>query len=325
MKGCCRGLLLLICLLASQAHALCTTAATTAAGFGAVSSVLVRTTLQSTSTGNAGLSCTGSLLSLLTTNDHIWATVTASGSTTGMVGPTGDVISYNLYATNTFNSTYLITRGTAYDFARNGIIDALGLLGSITPKTVPIWVNTIIGSNVAAGTYTETLSIFWNWNYCSGIGALGACLGRDINSGTVTLTVSMTVNNDCTITAPNISFGGVPVVSAFSTISQTVNISCTKGSAYTVGLDAGKYSSGGRRRMQSGTNYLAYDIFKSAGTTVWGSVGAARRSSSDAEINPGNGTGTGSQVFNYNAKVYTDQTTPPAGTYLDNVILDVGF
>lgn len=35
--------------------------------------------------------------------------------------------------------------------------------------------------------------------------------------------------------------------------------------------------------------------------------------------------GTGSQVFNYNAKIYTDQTTPPAGTYLDNVILDVGF
>ena len=35
--------------------------------------------------------------------------------------------------------------------------------------------------------------------------------------------------------------------------------------------------------------------------------------------------GVGSQVFNYNAKVYTDQPTPPAGTYLDNVVLDVGF
>ncbi|MNP70430.1 Spore Coat Protein U domain protein [compost metagenome] len=72
-------------------------------------------------------------------------------------------------------------------------------------------------------------------------------------------------------------------------------------------------------------NYLAYDIFKSAGSVRWGSVTSARRASSDADINPGAGTGTGSQVFNYNAKVYTDQTTPPAGTYLDNVILDVQF
>ena len=52
---------------------------------------------------------------------------------------------------------------------------------------------------------------------------------------------------------------------------------------------------------------------------------AARRASSTAEVNPGNGLGVGSQVYNYNAKVYTDQPTPPAGTYLDNVVLDVGF
>lgn len=311
------------CGLASQAQALCSTVATTPAGFGPVSSILVRTAVQSTSTTNAGLRCTGSLLTLLTTNDHFYATITSS--TAGMVGPTGDVISYNIYATNSTAANYLINRGTQYDFAASGIIDLLGLLGGSTPKTVPIYLGTITGSNVAAGIYTETLSIFWNWNYCSGIGLLGACLGRDINSGTVTLTVSMTVNNDCTISAPNISFGGAPVVSGFGTVNQSINVSCTKGSAYTVGLDAGQNANGGRRRMISSGNYLAYDIFKSAGNTVWGSVGAARRSSSDAEVNPGNGLGIGSQVFNYNAKVYTDQATPPAGTYLDNVILDVGF
>ncbi len=324
MRGGVAGLMLLgLSGLASQAQALCSVAATTAAGFGAVSSVLVRTTVQSTSTLNAGLRCTGSLLSLLTTNDHFYATI--SSSTAGLVGPTGDVISYNLYATNNTGAAYLITRNTPYDFARNGIIDALGLLGGSTPKTVPLYMGSIIGSNVAAGIYTETLSIHWDWNYCSGIGALGVCLGRDTNNGTATLTVNMTVSNDCTVTAPNISFGGAPVVSAFGTVNQTINISCTKGSVYTVGLGPGQNASGGRRRMVSGGNYLAYDIFQSAGTTVWGSVGAARRSSTTAETNPGSGLGVGSQTFNYNAKVYTDQTTPPAGTYTDNVILDVGF
>ncbi|WP_232000517.1 Csu type fimbrial protein [Pseudomonas asplenii] len=309
--------------LAVQAHALCTTVTTTAAGFGSVSSIQARTAVQSTSTANAGLRCSGSLLSLLSLTDHVYATVTST--TSGLVGPTGDVITYNVYATNNTGAAYVVNRGTQYDFARNSILDLLGVLGSVTPKTVPIYFGTITGNNVAAGVYTETLSIFWDWNYCSGIGALGACLGRDINTGTVTLTVSMTVNNDCTVTAPSISFGGAPVVSAFSTVNQSINVSCTKGSPYTVGLDAGQNASGGRRRMVSGSNFLAYDIFKSAGTTVWGSVGSARRSSSDAEVNPGNGLGVGSQVFNYNAKVYTDQATPAAGSYLDNVILDVGF
>ena len=133
--------------------------------------------------------------------------------------------------------------------------------------------------------------------------------------------------NDCTISAVNIAFGSAPVVSAFSTVSQTASVACTKGSAYTVGFSDGLHplSTGGRRRMISGSNYLAYDIFKRAGTTRWGSVGAARRASSTAEVNPGNGLGTGSQIFNYNARIYTDQTTPPAGTYTDSVVLDVVF
>ena len=316
--------LCLALLLPGMAQALCSVVSTTPAAFGSISSIAVRTTTQPSSTLNAGLSCTGSLLSLLTSNDHFYATITSTQS--GLLGPTGDVIGYTIYANN--STSYPVTRGSAFDFARNGIIDALGLLNGTTPKTVPLYLGTTIGSNVAAGVYTETLSIFWNWNYCSGIGIGSVCLGRDINSGTATLTVNLTVSNDCTITAPNIAFGSAPVISAFTPVTgQTINLACTKGIAYTVGLSDGQnpVSVGGRRRMISGSNYLAYDIFKSAGTTRWGSVGSARRSSTDAEVNPGNGLGTGSQIFNYNAKIYTDQTTPPAGTYLDNVVLDVGF
>jgi spore coat protein U-like protein len=319
-----KWLMLLTLWLPGSAWALCSVVGTTPAAFGSVSSIAVRNTAQPSSTLNGGLSCTGSLLSLLTTSDHFWATITSTQS--GLRGPTGDVIGYTIYANN--STAFPITRGTAYDFARNGIIDALGLLGSVVPKTVPLYFGTITGSNVAAGVYTETLSIFWNWNYCSGIGVGSVCLGRDVNNGTTTLTVNLTVTNDCLITAPNISFGSAPVVSAFTAVTgQTINLNCTKGSAYTVGLNDGQNAAsvGGRRRMISGSNYLAYDIFKSAGSTRWGNVAGARRASSDAEVNPGNGLGNGSQIFNYNAKIYTDQSTPPAGTYVDNVILDVGF
>lgn len=180
---------------------------------------------------------------------------------------------------------------------------------------------------MAAGLYQETLNLAWSWDYCVGVAVGGLCLaGRDSGSGTRTLNVSLTVSNDCQITTPNISFGSAPVVGGFGTVSQSVSLSCTKGSSYTVGLNDGENVSGGRRRMKSSANnYLAYDIFKSAGAVRWGSLTTARRSSSDADVNPGNGTGLGSQVFNYNAKVYTDQTTPPAASYTDNVILDVQF
>ncbi len=305
--------------------AACSVVTSAPASFGSISSMTVRTAAQTSSTTNAGLNCTSALISLLVPSDHFYATITSTQS--GMVGPTGDVIGYTIYGNN--SSSYPIARGTQFDFGgAGGIAQALGLIAGPGAKTVPLYLSSITGSNVAAGLYTETLNIAWNWNYCSGIGIGGICLGRDIGNAVATLTVSMTVTNDCQITAPNISFGSAPVISGFTAVTgQTVNIACTKGSAYTVGLSDGQnpLSVGGRRRMISGSNYLAYDIFKSAGTTRWGSVGAARRASSTAEVNPGNGLGTGSQVFNYNARIYTDQTTPPAGTYLDNVVLDVGF
>lgn len=317
--------MLLGLLQAGPAMAACSVVTTAPASFGSISSMTVRTAAQTSSTANAGLSCTSALISLLVSSDHFYATVTSAQS--GMVGPTGDVIGYTLYGNN--SSSYPITRGTQFDFGGSGgIAQALGLIAGPGTKTVPLYLSSITGSNVAAGLYTETLNIAWNWNYCSGIGIGGVCLGRDIGNAVATLTVSMIVTNDCQITAPNISFGSAPVISGFTAVTgQTINIACTKGSAYTVGLSDGQnpLSAGGRRRMISGSNYLAYDIFKSAGTTRWGSVGAARRASSTAEVNPGNGLGTGSQVFNYNAKIYSDQTTPPAGTYLDNMVLDVGF
>ncbi|WP_258166618.1 spore coat U domain-containing protein [Pseudomonas poae] len=308
-----------------QVQAACSAVATTPASFGSVSSMTVLSTPQSTSTGNAGLSCTPLLLSVLGTGDHFYATITGS-TQGGMLGPKGDVINYTIYGNNT--TTYPITRGTRFDFGGNGGIAATyGLVFGPGTKTLPLYVRSIGGSNVAAGLYTETLSILWAWDYCSGVNLIGICLGRDTNSGTSQLTVSMLVTNDCQITTPPISFGSAPVVSGFATVSGQASVNCTKGSAYTVGLSDGQnpVSVGGRRQMISGSNRLAYDIFVSAGTTRWGSVGAARRASGSADVNPGNGLGTGSQIFNYNAKIYTDQATPPGGTYLDNVVLDVGF
>ncbi len=320
--GCWRGLLVSALLLAAgSAWAQCTSVVTAPAAFGSLNSTQVRSTVQMASSSNSGLQCSGSVLSVLSSTDSFKIKITAT--TSGLVGPTGDVIPYTLYADAT--TSYPITRGTSFEYRTTGILDVLGLLNG-TPKNVPLYMRTQVGSNVAAGAYQETLNVEWTWDYCAGIGAGGFCIGRDTGSGSKPLTVSLTVTNDCQITTPDISFASAPVVAGFGTVSQNLSVSCTKGSTYTVGLDDGQNVASGRRRMKSSANdYLAYDIFKSAGAQRWGSVGAARRASSDADVNPGAGTGTGSQVFNYNARVYTDQATPPAGSYADSVILDVQF
>lgn len=320
--GCWRGLLASALLLAvGSAWAQCTSVVTAPAAFGSLNSTQVRSTVQMASSSNSGLQCSGSVLSVLSSTDSFKIKITAT--TSGLVGPTGDIIPYTLYADAT--TSYPITRGTSFEYRTTGILDVLGLLNG-TPKNVPLYMRTQVGSNVAAGTYQETLNVEWTWDYCAGIGAGGFCIGRDTGSGSKPLTVSLTVTNDCQITTPDISFASAPVVAGFGTVSQNLSVSCTKGSTYTAGLDDGQNVANGRRRMKSSANgYLAYDIFKSAGAQRWGSVGAARRASSDADVNPGAGTGTGSQVFNYNARVYTDQATPPAGSYADSVILDVQF
>ncbi|GLO51247.1 hypothetical protein PPUN110474_26470 [Pseudomonas putida] len=294
---------------------------TAPAAFGSLNSTQVRGTVQTASSTNSGLQCNGSVINVLSSTDSFKIKITST--TSGLVGPTGDVIPYTLYADASTN--YPITRGTPFEFRTTGILDLLGLLNG-TPKNVPIYMRTQGGSNVSAGLYQETLDVEWSWEYCDGIGVGGLCIGQDKGSGTKSLLVSMTVTNDCQITTPSINFASAPVVAGFGTVSQSLSVSCTKGSNYTVGLDDGQNVANGRRRMKSAANnYLAYDIFKSAGAVRWGSIGAARRASADADVNPGTGTGTGSQVFNYNAKVYTDQATPPAATYTDSVILDVQF
>ena len=303
--------------------AACGTTATVPLALGTATSTAVRTSSLSGSTSNAGLTCSGTAISLLSANDHFYATVTAA--TTGLIGPSADVVPYTLYANGT--TSFPLTRGTRFDFARNGLVDALGLLNGSTPKSIPLFVRSTAGANVAAGVYRETLSILWEWNYCATLNALGICLNRDTGSSTQTLTVTLTVSNDCQITAGAVAFGSAPVVAAFGAVSQTLNVACTKGSTYTVGLGDGENPANGRRRMRASNTaaYLAYDLYKGGSTVRWGASGSARRASSDADVNPGAGTGTGSQLFNYTARIYTDQATPGAGTYTDNVVVDVLF
>ncbi len=200
----------------------------------------------------------------------------------------------------------------------NGI-NAVSLLSN-NSATIGIKISTLAGANVPAGTYTDSITVNWTYaNICEGIAVGSACVGNVRNGNEDrTLTVTLVVINDCTITAPDIQFGSAPLPSGFSAVSQSISLLCTKGMTYSVGLDMGGQANGTRRQMASGSNRLQYNIFK-PDTSVWGSVGMARAAGL------GMADGLTLQVMPYTASVYADQPNVPVGTYTDSVKVDVEF
>ena len=332
MSGMRRALLAAIMLLFSCAFGAvsaqaCTVAATTT-NLGSRSSYVIGTTAQSGS-GSAGLTCDILLAAL--SSHYVGFTIEAS--TFRLNGPNSNFIEF--VASRTPGGAAL-----AVNSFQNLSSLSLVSLCSGTNNSVPIYVRTTAKAGLRAGLYTGTMTVRWYHSVCS-LG-VAVCLASSNSPGisrppgtfpgnwgtgtAVTLTVQLTIENDCIIAAPNINFNTAPVVSAFSAISQTIQIRCSAGAAYTVGLDDGRYADSGVRRMRSGTNHLSYAIFKSASLTDrWGSVGSARRSSADANTNPGTYDSTTVQSFNYRAAINPNQPTPPAGTYEDRIIVDVAF
>lgn len=197
----------------------------------------------------------------------------------------------------------------------------LSLLGSKT-YTLPLYFQTVPGQNVTAGPYVVTLNFNVAYNICA-VGLVGLCLTPQSGTQPTSLQLTMTVTSDCiTINAPNVNFGSAPLVRNFPTVSQSIGVTCTKGSAYTVGINNGSYANGSVRNMASGSNRLSYDIFKAGTSNRWGSVGSERWASSVSSQVSADGL---LRTYNYTAKILSTQATPPGGTYSDTLTVDIAF
>lgn len=101
-------------------------------------------------------------------------------------------------------------------------------------------------------------------------------------TATSNFSVTASVTNNCTIASTTLAFGAYdPLVAHASTpldAAGAVDITCTKGSATTIGLSAGSHSanaSGTTRAMSNGAGgYLSYEIYQNAGrSALWGNSG----------------------------------------------------
>lgn len=321
-----RVLLALACLLAAlPARAACS-ASNGTASLGAASAVTVAGTPLST-TAASGLACSGSgVLTLLTTNIIVANIMSISNSWAGqprLHDPlTGHYIPYVICQTSSCASNYGV--GSSIQWTSTTF---LGLLDLFTGPggTLPLYIRTVSGSQVAPGTYVSRITVQWNWNVCT-VGALILCVTREVDSQIRYIDVQLNVTRDCVIGAPGADFGSAALVGSLDPITQTITIRCSQGTAYSVGIDNGQNASAGQRRMANGSSHIAYDIFFPAGgNSRWGASGAARVSSANATQNPGINDGVAVQSFTYRAEVVPGQSTGAAGLYTDLLTIDISF
>ena len=229
-----------------------------------------------------------------------------------------DVIPARLCGASGCGGNSEIQISKAYTWSGNTL---LGLLGS-RRYNIPLYFRTVMGQNVTAGPYQVLLTFSINYNVCA-VGAVGACLTPQTGTATTSILLNMTVTNDCsTMTTPDVNFNSAPLVQNFPTVSQSVAVTCTKGSTYTIGINNGANALNNVRRMVSGSNFMSYDIYKEATSNRWGSSGSERWASASSSQVSTDGL---LRTYNYTAKVLTSQATPPAGTYTDTLIVDVAF
>lgn len=164
-----------------------------------------------------------------------------------------------------------------------------------------------------------------------GIGAAMAAISLAFSgaalAGTATanVAVSASVTNNCVLgSSPALSFGAYdPIVtnaSSAATASGTIDVTCTTGASWTLGLGTGANSANatGTTRAMAGpsSTYMNYDIYTDSGhTTVW-----------DTSTNTDSGTGTAAaQTATMYGQIPAGQTSVQAGSYTDTVVATVTF
>jgi spore coat protein U-like protein len=135
--------------------------------------------------------------------------------------------------------------------------------------------------------------------------------------------VTATVDAACIVSGSALAFGSFNVLSGANVDSTSaLSATCTNGSAYTVGLNAGTSTGAtvSTRKMThtNGTTLLNYSLSTlSSGGTNWDDVGGTT-----VAAGTGNGVAQSITVF---GRVPTGQTLPIVGAYSDSITATIDF
>lgn len=190
----CGALLLAVAMLvaAPQAEAAaCTATASLSTDLGSFSPAATAAGAVPALRSRAGLTCSPGLLKVLSGN-YIKATFQSRNALKlAPVTGTAAAIPYVLSADP--NATVTIANNGTVDYMQNDLLNALGLLGG-TSADLPFFARPGAASPPPEGSYTDRLTIKWDWYICQSIGALGACvLGLEKDTATTVVDITLTV------------------------------------------------------------------------------------------------------------------------------------
>jgi spore coat protein U-like protein len=154
-------------------------------------------------------------------------------------------------------------------------------------------------------------------------------------AASASVSVSASVTGKCAITASALSFGTYDPVtsnaSAPATGTGSLGITCTRSAPnITIALSLGTNATGNTRRLKSGADYIAYELYQPSstapnapctfpGTAIWGIAGGNLVTPSGAAW-----SSSSPQTFNVCGTVAGGQDAR-SGSYSDTVIATVSF
>ncbi|CAB3897569.1 spore coat U domain-containing protein [Achromobacter ruhlandii] len=191
-------------------------------------------------------------------------------------------------------------------------------LGGSVGGSIQLFLETQAGATPIATTYTDTITLTWEWGYCS-LGSFLGCPHWFWHSGTsvTTVNVSIDVRKSCAFNGASatLNFGAQPLVSMFKPSTANVGIYCTLLVPFKLSIGDGENAAGGMRRMKGpGNNYIEYQLYQS-GTDVAIPVGSFR-----------SGVGLGAfQTVGIEGRINTKQADVPVGEYIDRPIMVIEY
>jgi spore coat protein U-like protein len=130
------------------------------------------------------------------------------------------------------------------------------------------------------------------------------------------INVGLTVLDECTIGTHDIAFGSTGLIPNDIDTSTTVDIECTSGTDYAIGLTDGGHAVSGQRKMISGSDLVNYELSSASNfSTSWGNTAT--------HTVTGTGLDHAVQIPLY-ARVPGGQNVPK-GTYTDTVTATIWY
>jgi spore coat protein U-like protein len=242
-----------------------------------------------------------------------------------MSSPAGDVVRFRLArdpaatsnwgnAPGTWGEAHLVYPLSGRLFSRQG-------RGS---GRMTVYAEVPAQTNLAAGSYTSAFNdtrMVYRYRETAIIGSEPSSCTSGGDTGVDAIfpfTARATVPGSCTINgATDLNFGSLLSTST-GLLEQTsrINLTCTRRTAWQVGLDNGRNFDGTSRRLRNGSAYIRYELNRSAGWNRWGDT---------LNVDTITGTGTGNtQSLTVHGRI-TNQPLTRAGRYSDTIKVTVTY